>query len=388
MANEHGLFFDSVNGDRVYNSDSFAEWLRKFFTTGVFNGDLQVQPSSGMAVTVGTGYANIEGRVRFFDTTQTKTLPVANGTYPRVDTIVVRLDLGNRQITCETVQGTYSGNNPSPTAPVRSDGIYEIVLAQIYVGAGVTEITTANITDTRADETLCGWVTSTVESVPMSQIVSQMQAKFLTWYDHMKDQLDEDAAGHLQQEFDTLNSAFLDYKNIVDSHDTDFANVENSNASSKAYAKGEYFMLWNKLRKATVAIAVGDPLVEGETFETVTVAQELQTLNKGLIEIYYGAWIRSSTSALDVRLTDILTVNKGTYLLILNTPPASASPTVGFSVNGSGIQKYSTGHRNSYTTILDIESDNTPVYAKTASSANVTYSTIAEGGIYLVKIKN
>lgn len=205
MANEHGLFFDSVNGDRVYNSDSFAEWLRKFFTTGVFNGDLQVQPSSGMSVTVGTGYANIEGRVRFFDTTQTKTLPVANGTYPRIDTIVVRLDLGNRQITCETVQGTYSGNNPSPTAPVREDGIYEIVLAQIYVGAGVTEITAANITDTRSDNTLCGWITSTVEGVPMEQIVSQMQSDFNAWFDHMKDQLDTDAAGHLQQEIDDIN---------------------------------------------------------------------------------------------------------------------------------------------------------------------------------------
>ena len=30
-------FYNSDNGDRVYDADSFSEWLRPFFKTGVFN---------------------------------------------------------------------------------------------------------------------------------------------------------------------------------------------------------------------------------------------------------------------------------------------------------------------------------------------------------------
>jgi len=40
MANSYGLFFNSENGDRVYDADSFSEWLKPFFKNGVFLGGL------------------------------------------------------------------------------------------------------------------------------------------------------------------------------------------------------------------------------------------------------------------------------------------------------------------------------------------------------------
>lgn len=206
MANAYGLFWNSVSSDRVYDADSFAEWLNKFFTTGVFNGELQVLSSGGMVVEVQTGYANINGKVRFFDTPDSITLDPAGGTYPRIDTIVIERNDTNREITIEYVKGTYSGNTPTPTAPVRSAGVYQIVLAQIYVGAGVTEVTQANITDTRANNNLCGWVVGTVDRVDVEQMTAQAQDDFDTWYAEMKDQLSEDAAGHLQAEIDTINA--------------------------------------------------------------------------------------------------------------------------------------------------------------------------------------
>ena len=206
MANAYGLFWNSISSDRVYDADSFAEWLNKFFTTGVFNGELQVLSSGGMVVEVQTGYANINGKVRFFDTPDSITLDPAGGTYPRIDTIVVERNDTNREITIEYVKGTYSGNTPTPTAPVRSAGVYQIVLAQIYVGAGVTEVTQANITDTRANNNLCGWIVGTVDRVDVEQMTAQAQDDFDTWYAEMKDQLSEDAAGHLQAEIDTINA--------------------------------------------------------------------------------------------------------------------------------------------------------------------------------------
>lgn len=204
MANAYGLFWNSISSDRVYDADSFAEWLNKFFTTGVFNGELQVLSSGGMVVEVQTGYANINGKVRFFDTPDSITLDPAGGTYPRIDTIVVERNDTNREITIEYVKGTYSGNTPTPTAPVRSAGVYQIVLAQIYVGAGVTEVTQANITDTRANNNLCGWVVGTVDRVDVEQMTAQVQDEIETWFDGMKNQLSEDAAIHLQEQIGDL----------------------------------------------------------------------------------------------------------------------------------------------------------------------------------------
>lgn len=205
MADQYGLFWNSVSGDRTYDADSFSEWLGKFFTTGVFNGDLQVTPDSGMVVNVGSGYANINGKVRFFDTDTSITISPASGVYPRIDTIVVRADYTNREITLEYVTGSYSGNDPQPTAPTRNASMYEIVLAQILVNAGSTEVTTGSITDTRPDSTVCGWVTGTVDSVAVDQLTEQAQAQFDVWFENMKDQLDSDAAGHLQNEIDEIN---------------------------------------------------------------------------------------------------------------------------------------------------------------------------------------
>lgn len=282
MADQYGLFFNSINGDRIYDADSFSEWLNKFFTTGVFNGELEVTADSGMAVTVASGYANINGKVRFFEQSQTFTLDPASGVYPRVDSIVVRLDTTNRMITTEYVKGDYSGNNPQPTEPTRTGGLYEIVLAQIYVSAGATQILTNDITDTRADDSVCGWVTSTVEGVPMDQIVSQMQAQFLTWFDEMKDQLSEDAAGHLQQEIDAIEIQLNTLSGAVAVHTLDFADNEGEGTSaSRAYEVGEYLMKYNGFRKVTSPISAGSPINESNS-EATNVGAELQALNTGL----------------------------------------------------------------------------------------------------------
>ena len=287
MADNNGLFFNSINGDRVYNADSFAEWLQKFFTTGVFNGEMQVTPGSGMMVNVAPGYANINGKVRFFDTMQAFTIDPASGTYPRIDAIMVRLDETARNISAVYVKGDYSGDSPTAPAPVRSEGVYDIVLAHIAVNAGQTAITAANITDTRADDEICGWVTSTVEGVPMDQIVSQMQADFLAWYDRMKDQLSEDAAGHLQAEIDTLSEALTNTTRVVRRHGYDFGPENTGTTATQAFSKGDYFMQDNQFAQATADIAEGDTVELGTNYRATTVGDELKALNNGLTWKYH-----------------------------------------------------------------------------------------------------
>lgn len=217
VADSYGLFWNSDNGDRRYNADSMEKWLKKFFTSGVFEGDLQVLALNGMTVEVQTGYCNLFGKVGLFETANSITLPVAHSTYPRIDTIVVERNDADRVISLKNITGAYSGDNPSPTPPVwdESNGIYQLVLAQINVGAGVSTITQANILDTRAIDGLCGYITGTVEEVDFSQFAAQFtayfnefkngnEAAFDEWFDEIKGQLSEDAAGHLQNEIDDL----------------------------------------------------------------------------------------------------------------------------------------------------------------------------------------
>ena len=222
----HALFYNSDSGDRKYDADSMSEWLKKFFTTGVFKDCYQVTANGDMTVAVSPGYSNIEGKVRIYQTSTSLTIATADATYDRIDAIVLERSDSDRDITLKVVTGALSTVPVAPTM-VRADGVYQICLAQIAVGHGATSITQDKITDTRTDTTLCGYITGTVTEMDFSQFAAQFNAyyelfksgneadfeawyaanktAFNTWFEAIKGQLSTDAAGHLQNEIDALD---------------------------------------------------------------------------------------------------------------------------------------------------------------------------------------
>jgi hypothetical protein len=232
----NGFFWDSVNHDRIYDAGSFENWLKKFFTSGVFTGDLQVTQTDALQVTVGTGYCNIDGKVQIFQNPTALSISPGNATYPRIDNVVVERNNSNRDIYLKIVKGTEDSSTAS--APVRTwnDTIKQLVLAQINVPAGATSIIQANITDTRAGD-LCGIVAGTVKEIDFSQIQKQFdsyfenfkktnlddfsswsaeqQAAFSAWFANVKNQLSTDAAGNLQNEIDNLQKWKIDGEILV-----------------------------------------------------------------------------------------------------------------------------------------------------------------------------
>lgn len=237
---DYGLFWNSQNGDRVYNADSMEEWLKPFFVTGVFNGELQVIADEGMKISVMPGYCNINGKVRYFNS-QTFTIETANGVTDRIDTVVIERNDADRIIYVKVVTGDSSG---APTPPIRDNGIYQLVIAQIVVEADTIEITQSSIIDTRTDSYLCGYVCSTVKEIDFDQLVIQykqffleLRAKYMNdwinwsdetkeiyeawitdtenefnaWFDHIRDQLDTDVAGHLQNEIDDISNRLSEF---------------------------------------------------------------------------------------------------------------------------------------------------------------------------------
>ena len=211
MSNAYGLFWNSTNDDRLYDADSFEEWLKPFFKSGVFIGSLAVAATDTMAVTVAPGSAFLDGKLRTFDTETSLTVPTASSTYPRIDSIVVERNNTDRKIALKVVQGKYSGSSPTAADPVRTGGIYQLVLAHIAIPAGATKITASDITDTRALSSICGYVSNAIESPDFGSWYAHNENQFQEWFEKMKGQLSTDAAGKLQTEIDALGSMVLTF---------------------------------------------------------------------------------------------------------------------------------------------------------------------------------
>jgi C1q domain len=156
-------FFGSTEEDiRQYDQTDYAGVYKRFIKTGVFpsiENELAVAQTvpARLAVQVNTGEAFIEGYWYGNSSIKEIDLPAADAVNPRIDRIVLRLDVVNqRKITAEYLQGVAA---VAPVAPdlTRTDQIYEISLAQVYVAAGATSILNANITDERSNLGVCGW---------------------------------------------------------------------------------------------------------------------------------------------------------------------------------------------------------------------------------------
>ena len=202
MGDTHGFFWNSVGKDRIYDADSFENWLKKFYTTGVFVDDLQVTVSDALKVSVSAGYCNVDGKVQMFSDATELAIATGNSTYPRIDNIVVERNDSDRDITLKVVQGT--STSTTAVAPTRTwtSAVKQLVLAQVSVPAGATSITAENITDTRANKSLCGIVAGTVDQIDFEHVDDQFQA----WFANLKNQLDGNQASNLQNQIDTINS--------------------------------------------------------------------------------------------------------------------------------------------------------------------------------------
>ena len=174
---KYANFYNSRNGDRKYNADSMSEWLLPFFTTGVFNNCFAITANDDMTVTVAGGYVNINGKTKHFEQAQVFTLEKASGTLARIDNVILRRDDTERDFYIFIETGGFSSN---PTAPeiVRTEAIYDLKLGEIYVDVGAIKITQENITDTRMNSDVCGWVMATVKEIDFSQITAQFQSYF------------------------------------------------------------------------------------------------------------------------------------------------------------------------------------------------------------------
>ena len=205
--------FASVSGDRKVGPEIYERMLGDMFTAGVFpRGEmLAVAPASGMQITLKTGGAVLirtdatsagpRGYLYSNTAAQTLTCNVADGVAGRIDAVVLRWSRTARSVTAAIVTGTPAAT-PTAPAPTRTADIWELCLAQISVAAGTTEITAAQITDTRETE-LCG-IASSIAQLDSADFYAQQTAVFDAWFNSVKGTLEGDVAGQLAAQIATL----------------------------------------------------------------------------------------------------------------------------------------------------------------------------------------
>ena len=169
------------NGIQYYADDASGYLSTRL--SGVYSADedFAVTANGDLTVTVSAGQAwvrpaRFRGRSIILEQPETVTLTAADTVRSRIDRLVLRYDAAARKTRLQVLEGT--PDSASPTAPeiTRTALVYDLCLAEIRRPAGSTEITAADITDTRADEDVCGVMRDGVTGIPTAQLQAQALA--------------------------------------------------------------------------------------------------------------------------------------------------------------------------------------------------------------------
>ena len=169
------------NGIRYYADDASGYLSTRL--SGVYSADedFAVTANGDLTVTVSAGQAwvrpaRFRGRSIIMEQPETVTLTAADAVRSRIDRLVLRYDAAARKTSLTVLTGT--PDSASPTAPeiTRTALVYDLCLADIRRPAGSTVVTAADITDTRADEAVCGVMRDGVTGIPTAQLQAQALA--------------------------------------------------------------------------------------------------------------------------------------------------------------------------------------------------------------------
>lgn len=254
-------FFNSVLDqegvpDRPFNADDFAKYFGTLIKNGVFpNPSTNFQciaDQETMSVKMKAGIAWIDGHLRYDDNVHILEIDTADSVLDRIDRIVLRKDVLDRDIHWVVKKGEMSGKPVAPTLQ-RDENAWELGIADVKVAHGTVSISQSMVTDTRLNTELCGLVTGVVTQIDTTTLFNQLEQwkkeyiektntwtteqeqaflnwkqlfetaatdwrageerKFQEWLDSIKGQLSGDVAGNLQNQIDELKVADITLDN-------------------------------------------------------------------------------------------------------------------------------------------------------------------------------
>lgn len=210
---EYSGFFDAEWDPDLYNEETgelgdwdvrylvkqFTDYFSLFVGNGVFASPVnqcKVIPGTGNAIIVSAGWAFINGCWYHNDAPKEIPLLPNQTNVNRVDSIRLRFSEASKDI----IAYSFTGD----TEIVRTEGTYDLKLADVIVPPFAVTVSAANISDARPNESVCGFVKGLVEVVNTEDLFSQYNAMFQEWFDATKDQLQGDLAIRIQQELEQV----------------------------------------------------------------------------------------------------------------------------------------------------------------------------------------
>ena len=216
--------------DRAITSAPLRKLIAKLLTDGVLpnpSTNLQVEAGSGMNIVVNPGFAICTGGLKLEENQRTLAIQASDSNYDRIDTVVLRWNDNDSERICDLyiVEGTPAASPVRP-ALTRTESIWELGLADLFINKNSTAISNQRITDTRYESARCGIISAISEfdtttlyqqvQADLAGFKASEQADFIAWFKEMQNQLSEDAAGNLQNQIGTLESLKTEVKtNLV-----------------------------------------------------------------------------------------------------------------------------------------------------------------------------
>ena len=249
-------FFNSLNGDRKYNTAQMSAIFDGLIIDGVFASigtAFAVNAAGGLTVNVGIGKAWFDHTWTVNDSILPMTAPEAEVLLDRIDAVVLEVN-GTKSVRENTIKFVKGNPSSAPSRPTLTNegNVHQYPLCYIYRKYGTAVINQADITpmvgtestpfvtgilqtisldellgkwqdeldrftDARSQE-VDDWIAQEEsdfttwfnemkanlqqEQNVLDQWIASEQADFLAWYNQMKDQLSGDVAGNLQLEID------------------------------------------------------------------------------------------------------------------------------------------------------------------------------------------
>lgn len=249
-------FFNSLNGDRKYNTAQMSAIFDGLIIDGVFASigtAFAVKAAGGLTVNVGIGKAWFDHTWTVNDSILPMTAPEAEVLLDRIDAVVLEVN-GMKSVRNNIIKFVKGNPSSAPSRPTLTNegNVHQYPLCYIYRKYGTAVINQADITpmvgtestpfvtgilqtisldellgkwqdeldrftDARSKE-VDDWIAQEEsdftawfnkmkadlqqEQTVLDQWIASEQADFLAWYNQMKDQLSGDVAGNLQLEID------------------------------------------------------------------------------------------------------------------------------------------------------------------------------------------
>ena len=254
MAVTYG-FYNALNHDRLYDAIQMSSIFDGIIRDGIFStiGDTMIvtAPEDGMYVNVGSGRAWFNHTWTLNDTAYPIEAEQAEVVLDRIDAVILEVNSSAevRANSIKFLKGTPSSNPVKPTLTHNAE-VNQYALAYVRIRAGQTTIFQSDIENAvGTDET--PFITGVLQQVSIETLLKQWEAEFNTyftnfqntsttefnnwlatkvseytawfaqmqtdmdsnfnefdaWFQRMKDQLSQDAAGHLQAQIDALSEA-------------------------------------------------------------------------------------------------------------------------------------------------------------------------------------